>query len=628
MPDDGRSPEPVWLLPVPPARVLDAVGEAVVITDAAGSVVFWSSAAGTMFGLSAAEVTGRDVVEVVAPEVGADKLGEMAARLQTGECWAGDIDLGRRDGQGFTASVTATPVLGDDGSPAGFVSLLRDVTAVREVAARLATSQRRFQALVQGSGDLFAITDADGVITFLEGPAPALLGAEASTFVGTSLFGLVRPADLGHAHRLWAQRVSTTGPMGPSDYWVQPADRTWLCLSLLANNLLDDPAIGGVVVIARDVTARKQLEEARAAIRGANVALVHATSEDDLLNRICRVVVDQTRYHFAWVGLSDPDLPLGARVTAFGDPPAFFDALEHLGGKGTYRGPLLMALETNEVQVVHDVAALPEAMAWRRLALDYGYRSALALPLLFSEHEHGVLAIYSEDPNVFTAEAVGVLTELASDLSYGVGALRARADRVTYRARFEASLEAVVGALAAAAELRDPYTAGHQRRVAELAAAIATELGVDPQLAAGIRVAALIHDIGKLVVPADILSRPGRLSETEFAMIKVHPQAGHDVVVGIDFPWPVAQMVLQHHERLDGSGYPLGLRGEEISIGARVIAVADTVEAMQSHRPYRPALGIDSALQAIAAGRATLFAPDVVDACTRLFTEQSFRFTL
>jgi PAS domain S-box-containing protein len=628
MPDDGKSPEPGWQLAVHPSRVLDAVGDAVVITDPAESIVFWSSAAETMFGWSAAEVMGRNVVEVVTPGASADQAAQMAARVYAGERWVGDIDMRRRDGRSFTVRVTATPVLGGDGSPVGLIGLLRDVTEAREMTARLATSQRRFQALIQSSGDLFAIADAEGVITFLDGPAPELLGVEADALVGRSLFDLVRPGDLGRAHALWAQRVSTTTPMQPSDYWVQPADRTWLCLSLLVTNLIDDPSVGGVVVTARDVTAHRHLEEARAAMKGANVALVHAVSEDDLLERICRVIVDQTRYHFAWVGISDPDLPLGARVTAFGDPPTYFDALEHLAGKGTYRGPLLMALETHELQVVHDIAALPETMPWRQLALDYGYRSALALPLLFDEREHGVLAVYSEDPNVFTTEVVDVLTELASDLAFGVGALRARAERSAYRARFEASLEAVVRAVAATVELRDPYTAGHQRQVAELAAAIATDLGLGPQLTAGIRVAASIHDIGKLAVPADILSRPGRLSETEFAIIKAHTQAGHDVVVGVDFPWPVAEMILQHHERLDGSGYPSGLHGEEIAIGARIIAVADTVEAMQCHRPYRPALGTETALQTIAAGRATLFDPDVVDACSRVFGEQGFCFTL
>ena len=153
-------------------------------------------------------------------------------------------------------------------------------------------------------------------------------------------------------------------------------------------------------------------------------------------------------------------------------------------------------------------------------------------------------------------------------------------------------------------------------------------MGVDPELIAGIQVAATIHDVGKLIVPAEILSSPGRLKEAEFALIKQHPQAGYDIVAGIEFPWPVPEMVLQHHERLDGSGYPNGLHGGKIATGARIIAVADTVEAITSHRPYRPALGLEVAIKAISDGRDSLFDPDVVDACCLLFTENRFSFSL
>ena len=525
--------------------------------------------------------------------------------------------------------VTATPLFDDDSSLVGLVVLLRDVTEVRETTARLATSQRRFQALIESSGDLFAITDAEGAITFLDGPAQALLGVEADALVGTSLFELVRPGDLRRAQALWAERVSaTTPPIPPNDYWVQPADRSWVCLSLLVSNLLDDPDVGGIVVTARDVTARKNLEQARAAIKGTNVALVHAASEDDLFNKICRVVVNETRYHFAWIGLSDPDQPLGVRVTAFGDSPAYFDALEHLAGKGTYRGPLLMALETHEVQVVQDIAALPETMPWRRLALDYGYRSAVALPLFFSEDEQGVLAIYSEDPNVFSDEAVDVLSELANDLAFGIDALRPEPNAPPTGPGSRPAWKRSCGRSPPQRSYAIPTPPAINARWQSSPRLSPPTWAWAPQLVAGIRVAASIHDIGKLAVPAEILSRPGRVSEAEFTIIKSHAQAGHDVVVGIDFPWPVAEMILQHHERLDGSGYPAGLHGEDISIGARIIAVADTVEAMHSHRPYRPGLGTETALRTIAAGRGTLFDPEVVDSCARLFGQQGFCFTL
>ena len=156
---------------------------------------------------------------------------------------------------------------------------------------------------------------------------------------------------------------------------------------------------------------------------------------------------------------------------------------------------------------------------------------------------------------------------------------------------------------------------------------MATVLGVDADLIAGIGVAATIHDIGKLVVPSEILAKPSRLTSAEYELVKGHVQAGYDIIDQIDFPWPAADMVLQHHERLDGSGYPNGLRGEEIGMGGRIIAIADVVEAMSSHRPYRPGLGIDAALNTITAARGSLFAEDAVDACVRLFREDGFTFT-
>jgi PAS domain S-box-containing protein/putative nucleotidyltransferase with HDIG domain len=186
--------------------------------------------------------------------------------------------------------------------------------------------------------------------------------------------------------------------------------------------------------------------------------------------------------------------------------------------------------------------------------------------------------------------------------------------------------EGTVHALASAVEMRDPYTAGHQRRVANLACAIAKEMGLSEEQISGLRMAGLIHDIGKISVPVQILSKRGGLNDLEFDMIKTHPQVGHDILKTIEFPWPVAQIVLQHHERMDGSGYPAGLSGEGILMEARILSVADVVEAMASHRPYRSALGVDKALEEISQNRGVLYDPEVVDACLKLFTEKGFTF--
>ncbi len=192
--------------------------------------------------------------------------------------------------------------------------------------------------------------------------------------------------------------------------------------------------------------------------------------------------------------------------------------------------------------------------------------------------------------------------------------------------RLERVLDETVETLAAVVETKDPHTSGHQRRVVRLAAAIAAELGLPAHRIRGLRVAGLLHDIGKIYVPAEILSRPGKLRQSEIDLLHSHPSIGYELLKGIPFEWPVADIVLQHHERIDGSGYPSRLSRDEIMQEARILAVADVVEALSSHRPYRPALGLDRALAEIAGARGVLYDEPVVDACMRLFREKGFTF--
>lgn len=198
------------------------------------------------------------------------------------------------------------------------------------------------------------------------------------------------------------------------------------------------------------------------------------------------------------------------------------------------------------------------------------------------------------------------------------------AELIESERRLAASLFDSVTALASVVEMRDPYTAGHQRRVAALAVAIAQELQLPREQVDAIKLAGVVHDVGKIKVPAEILSKPGKLAPLEFGIIKEHSQNGYDILKTISFPWPVAQIVLQHHERQDGSGYPLGLKNDAILLESRIIAVADTVEAMASHRPYRPGLGIDAALQEIIQFRDTKYDAQVVDGCVALFRERGY----
>ncbi len=186
------------------------------------------------------------------------------------------------------------------------------------------------------------------------------------------------------------------------------------------------------------------------------------------------------------------------------------------------------------------------------------------------------------------------------------------------------NLTCTIQAIARTVETRDAYTAGHQRRTTEMARAIAFEMGLSKEVIDGIHMAGVIHDLGKISVPAEILSKPGKISDSELSLIRQHPQTGYEILEGIDFNWPVADIVLQHHERLDGSGYPYNLQKDEILLEARILGVADVIEAMASHRPYRPALGIDDAFEEITTKRGTHYDPDVVDASIDLFTKRGY----
>ena len=225
-----------------------------------------------------------------------------------------------------------------------------------------------------------------------------------------------------------------------------------------------------------------------------------------------------------------------------------------------------------------------------------------------------VIGLFSIQSNSLTKNDIEITKEFANKLSSGW-------EKITLIDNLNNSLEGIIHTVAKTVEARDPYTAGHQHRVSALSAAIAREMGLTDNQIKGIKMAGIIHDLGKINVPAEILSKPGKITTLEFELIKTHPQIGYELLKGIEFPWPIACIVLQHHEKMDGSGYPQGLKGDEIMLEARILSVADTVEAMASHRPYRSALGIDKAIAQIKQDSGMLFDANVVDACMNIFAK-------
>lgn len=356
-----------------------------------------------------------------------------------------------------------------------------------------------------------------------------------------------------------------------------------------------------------------------------NQALVRANDEVSLAQAMCDVLVEHGGYRTAWVGLKGDNAektihPLAARgitISQIRELELTWEENEH------GRAPTGTCIRTGKI-IRH--RNLPDEIPHSLLpiTLELGVIESLSIPLIVAEKIIGAMTVSAMQHSQLGEEEEALLMEMAGDLAFGISKMRDNRERIDILEKLEGSLDNAVTAIAATVEMRDPYTAGHQRRVAKLAAAIASEMGLPIKQIEGIRIAGIVHDIGKIHVPAEILSNPSKLSDAEFSIIKTHPQAGYDILRTIDFPWPVAQMILQHHEKMDGSGYPNGLKGEDILIEARILCIADVIEAMASHRPYRPGFGIFPALQEVSRNKGRFYDLHVVKAVMTLFLDKGY----
>jgi PAS domain S-box-containing protein len=506
----------------------------------------------------------------------------------------------------------------------------------QEAEASLKESEERFRNMAESAQDGIAIVDAEGAVSYWNAAAERMFGYRQSDLAGKRMAEIIVPSPDGRdAAKGWptfgaGEQGEAVGATFEACGVHQDGHQFPIELSLSSAPIKGRWHAVGII---RDISERKRAEEALRrsnrflrTLSRCNETLVHASDENDLLHDMCRVVVEVGEFALAWVGTVGADGVIRS-VAKHGGCVGFIDDVP-TGGEdaAAARRPVVRAVESGEIQVVQDITE-SDGPEWRSQALSCGFRSAISLPLRVGGNLIGALNIYASEPGGFGSEEVNLLSELAGDLGFGIATIRVRAEREDDARKLERALEDTIQAIATTIEARDPYTAGHQRRVAQLAAAIAREMGLPENRITGVLRGAEIHDIGKIYIPSEILSRPGRLSNTEFSLIKIHPQVGYDIVKEIDFPWPVAAMILQHHERLDGSGYPRGLRGgDQIILEAKILAVADVVDAMVSHRPYRAALGVDAALDEIVRNRGVLYDETVVDLCVRLFREKSFAF--
>lgn len=507
--------------------------------------------------------------------------------------------------------------------------ILSNALIHRDMVDALKESENYYGTIFNSTGAAKVIIEKDNIISKVNIECENIFGMSKEELIGKKWADYFNNKNVEHIKN--TEEFAVT----PSKYITKYKNHLGKVLTLIINaNLI--PETQSTVITLYDVSELYQVKRALQAISACNMAMIHAAGEMELVQTVCEKIIEVGGYYMAWVGyVANDEMRTIYPVAYAGNVESYLKDIKiQVNHPVLGNGPFGRAVKTCKTVITRSIAKDETFTPWKDSVMKIGGKSLISFPLFSGDEEpFGVLGIGSNQEDVFDDEEVVVLTEMASDLTYGIMSLRARAERDKTAKQLEYNLNKMrtllnqtVASLSNVVEMRDPYTAGHQRKVAQLSTAIAKELGVSADEAEGIFIASTIHDIGKIKIPSEILNKPGKLNYLEFEIIKGHSQAGYDIVKDTNYPWPIAEYILQHHEKMDGSGYPQGLQGDDIILGARIITVADVVEAMAYHRPYRPALGLDIALEEITQNRGIKYDSSVVDACLNVFANKKFTF--
>ena len=462
------------------------------------------------------------------------------------------------------------------------------------------TQKAHLSPLLDSIRTIVIVIDIDGRFKYTTPSVEWLLGYHEEDLEERKFFDFIHPEDLEKIDSVFRLLKQSSGSslLLPEFRFIHKRG-AWIYLEGDVTNRLHDNAIPGLIMNLDDVSQRKLFELDYARLLGA----VRISSDGFFLSDNEGNIIFINDAAMQLLGASSKGEVIGKNIAVF--VPG--EDLKRLQGDVRTRGGQIRSAEHRFITIQGDAIPVETSIA---VMNDTERRSIGFVFISRDISERKRVEAEIEKYRYHLEELVGART---AELNRSMDRLRS-------------ILEGVIQSMGYALESRDQYTAGHQRRVADLACAIAKEMGLPEQTVEGIRFAALLHDIGKIYVPSEILNKHGRLDEIEYMLIKKHPQVGYDILKSIDFPWPIAEIVYQHHEKLDGSGYPRGLKNGEILLEARIISVADVMEAMTVDRPYKIGLVIDAALEELINKRGILFDEHVVDACVRLFQEKQYRF--
>lgn len=525
-------------------------------------------------------------------------------------------------GSGLIAAILA-------GTFAAFLAYIR--ARERSEAATL-VSEANLHALADNANVGISVFQ-DGHRAFVNRQAAGMLGYGIEEFLPLPLDKVIHPDSLGRV--LEHSRRRAAGEDAPARYEFAALAKDGRAVPLEGNYARTTwngrPA---VMAFTTDITDRKTAERSLSRsnrlltmLGRANQAVVASARTDAMLASIARNIVETGGYLLCWVGeVHDGPNPTVQPVACFARRPGSANDIHDRRPDPAFgTGPSSTALRERKPVIAREGDGRLDQ--WRPATDVPEARSAIFLPVKAGEEVNALIVILASEPQAFLDDEVNVLALLAAETGYALHVSDSvqRFDSVqgsllAAHGRLEEALLSAITAIARTIEARDPYTAGHQERVARLAEAMGREMGLPEAQIRGIGLAARMHDIGKIGVPAEILAKPTRLTGPEKAIVNEHPQIGFDIVKEVAFPWPIGRVILEHHERIDGSGYPKGLKEADICLEAQIVGAADVAEAVMSHRPYRPALGLETAVAELERQRGQAFSARVADACIKVVT--------